>query len=55
MEKQDYYCKYEIKVPLLSKAEFDPDIGCSLNLSLIWIYKIDTKVVVTVTAMMVTI
>ena len=39
----------------LSEAEFDADIGCNLNLTLIRIYKFLTKTVVTTTAMMVTI
>ena len=42
-------------VPLLSEAEFDADIGCNLNLTLIQIYKVGTKIMVTPTAMMVTI
>ena len=40
--------------PLLSEAEFDTDIGWNLNLTLIWIYKVLTKIVITTTAMMVT-
>ena len=48
--------KSKIKiVSSLSEAEFDADIGCNLNLTLIWIYKVLTKIMVTTTAMMVTI
>ena len=41
-------------VPSLSEAEFDTDIGCNLNLTLIGIYKVDTRIVVSITAMMAT-
>ena len=53
-KKKTFKSKTKI-VHLLSEAEFDADIGSNLNLTLICIYKVDTKIVVTTTAMMVTI